>query len=103
MARLLKGLDHDVHTAASVQAAIQTAGATPVDLVISDLGLPDGTGLELMRQLRQQYGLKGICLSGFGMERDMLDSRDAGFVGHLTKPVDFQKLQQLIDQVVSAG
>ena len=69
-----------------------------VDLVISDLGLPDGTGLDLMRELGGRYGLRGIALSGYGMDEDIQRSRDAGFAPHLTKPVTLQMLQEAILQ-----
>jgi len=69
------------------------------DLALIDVGLPDGSGLDLMRELRQRYGLRGICLSGFGMEDDLARSADAGFTRHLTKPVDLDKLQAAIDTI----
>ena len=74
--------------ATSVSGALAIAQQEPLDLVISDLGLPDGTGLDLMRELRTRHGLRGICLSGYGMEEDLERSAEAGFIEHLTKPVD---------------
>ena len=67
-----------------------------LDLVVSDLGLPDGTGLDLMAELRDRYGVRGIALSGYGMEEDVLKSLAAGFERHLTKPIDLQALQAAI-------
>ena len=57
--------------------------------LLSDLGLPDGSGLDLIREIRARCGpeVKAICLSGYGMEEDMRQSREAGFLAHLTKPV----------------
>jgi len=73
------------------------------DLVISDLGLPDGTGHELMRQLLdRERPIKGIALTGFGMDTDMDRSRESGFMEHLTKPVDLHRLQASIQRVVQA-
>ncbi|MDB5294729.1 MAG: domain S-box, partial [Phycisphaerales bacterium] len=66
------------------------------DLLISDIGLPDGTGLDLMRQIRGRTALRGIVLSGFGSEEDVRRSRDAGFDDHLTKPVNLDTLQNAI-------
>lgn len=60
---------------------------------MSDLGLPDGTGFDLMRELRDRHGLKGIAVSGFGMEEDLRRSRESGFLEHLIKPVDIDKLR----------
>jgi CheY-like chemotaxis protein len=71
------------------------------DVVISDLGLPDGSGLDLMRVLKTKYNLRGIALSGYGMEEDHRRSLEVGFAAHLTKPVDYRKLQATIAQVVN--
>jgi signal transduction histidine kinase len=97
--RLLDGSGHHVRTADTVHAALAVADAEPVDIVVSDLGLPDGTGFELMRQLVQRHHLKGIALSGFGTDQDVARSREAGFACHLTKPVDFQRLEEAIERV----
>jgi PAS domain S-box-containing protein len=99
LARLL-GRRHTVRDVPSVEAALQTADRESFDLVISDIGLPDGSGLELMRALRDRYGLKGICLSGFGMEDDIARSAEAGFDHHLTKPIDLRKLEGIIHSLV---
>ncbi len=56
----------------------------------------------LMQQVRQQYGLKGIAISGYGMERDIQLSHEAGFADHLTKPVDFEKLREAIARVAAS-
>lgn len=60
---------------------------------MSDLGLPDGSGLDLMRQLSADYGLHGIALSGFGMDSDLKQSAAAGFSLHLIKPIDIAVLR----------
>ncbi|MGB7158621.1 MAG: ATP-binding protein, partial [Tepidisphaeraceae bacterium] len=99
LTRLLSGSGYHVRTADTVRAARAAADAEPVDLVVSDLGLPDGTGFELMRQLTERHHLKGIALSGFGTEQDVQQSRDAGFARHLTKPVDFRVLEAAIEAV----
>jgi PAS domain S-box-containing protein len=103
MVRLL-GRHHTVREAGNISAARAADDRAaqinePFDLVISDLGLPDGSGLDLMRQLRDQYQLKGICLSGFGMEDDLARSADAGFSHHLTKPIDLRQLERVIETV----
>jgi DNA-binding response OmpR family regulator len=67
--------------------------------VVSDLGLPDGDGLDLMRQLRDQYGLRGIALSGYGHDQDIRESREAGFIEHLVKPIDFARLEAAVRRV----
>src|SRR5205823_1289776 len=77
LCRLLRRTNRDVQTAANVEDALKCASANSYDLLISDLGLPDGSGLDLMRQLREKYNLKGIALSGYGMEEDMRRSHEA--------------------------
>ena len=77
-----------VETAGDVATALELAGRHPFDLLISDLGLPDGSGHDLMRELRSRgHTFPGIALSGYGQEEDILRSREAGFAAHLTKPV----------------
>lgn len=93
LSRLLTQRGHMVRTAASVQAALELAAAANFDFVISDLGLPDGSGLDLMPQLKARYDLQGIALSGYGTEEDAAKSREAGFNIHFTKPVDFKQLE----------
>ncbi len=99
MSRLLRKLEHRVTTATCVSGAIQAADNEKFDLVISDLGLPDGTGLELMEQLRAMYPLKGIALTGYGMESDIEKTKLAGFQMHLTKPINFGDLQAAIEEL----
>ena len=67
--------------------------------MISDLGLPDGTGHELMRAIRERHDIRGIALSGYGMEDDLRRSEEAGFAEHLTKPVDLTRLEAAIRRV----
>ena len=102
IARLLGKRGHHVATAATVQEALAVADREHFDLLISDLGLPDGTGHELMRVLRHTHGLKGIALSGYGMEEDIRSSHDAGFDTHVTKPVDVKLLEAAIARVFTA-
>jgi CheY-like chemotaxis protein len=99
MQRLLRGFNYQVEIAESVQSALQAAGQNKFDLVISDLGLPDGNGLDLMKQLRQMYPIKGIALSGYGMDDDVQKSLSAGFAKHLIKPVNLDQLKDAIEQV----
>jgi CheY-like chemotaxis protein len=94
--RLLEERGYDVSTAGSVAAALATLSATPVDVIVSDIGLPDSTGYELMRAVRASHEVPGIAVSGFGMDGDLKCSQDAGFATHMTKPVDIQQLDNMI-------
>jgi PAS domain S-box-containing protein len=94
--RLLETSHHRVTAASDAQSALALAAKAQFDLVISDLGLPDLTGHELMRLLRQRFSLSGIALSGYGMENDLEQSRAAGFRFHLTKPVSFDQLRKSV-------
>jgi DNA-binding response OmpR family regulator len=71
------------------------------DLLISDIGLPDRSGYELMREVRVNKDLPGIALSGFGSERDVKQAREAGFSEHLTKPINFERLEKTIQNLLS--
>ena len=79
--------------------ARELAAGRRFDLVISDVGLPDGSGLDLMRDLRETQGLTGIALSGFGTDDDVAASTAAGFAEHLTKPVDWERLRSAIERL----
>jgi PAS domain S-box-containing protein len=96
----LQRAKNEVKAAEGAQQALELAADNKFDLVVSDLGLPDeGGGLAMMRQLRQQYGLKGIAISGYGMEEDIVQSREAGFAHHLTKPISLERLKNLIGEI----
>ncbi len=96
MKELLGVLSCDVVVAHTLQAALVASRKGPFDLVLSDLGLPDGNGLDLMRTLRDQQGLSGIAITGHGMADDLRNTRDAGFVGHLVKPITLQRLSDAV-------
>lgn len=100
VATLLQSIGHRVTVAGTVAAALAAAESSLPDLVISDLGLPDGGGDDLMRALAGRYpGLRGIVLSGYGMEADVARSRDAGFAVHLVKPVTLEELRAAIERL----
>ena len=97
LVRLLARAGHDVTPAMTVAAALAAARQNDFDLLISDLGLPDGSGLDLMRELRETSRVFfGIALSGYGMDEDIRTSEAAGFDEHLTKPVDWDHLESII-------
>jgi signal transduction histidine kinase len=100
LSQLLARRHYEVITAASVSQARELAAKNKFDLLISDIGLPDGNGYTLMTEFRELYQLKGIALTGYGMENDIANSRAAGFSAHLTKPVHVQALENAL---ASAG
>lgn len=103
MRRLLERLGYRITIATTMVEALQGYREEPADLVISDIGLPDGSGLELIRLLNGIRPVMGLALSGFGMEEDIRKSKEAGFYEHMTKPVNFQRLQALIREASAAG
>ena len=98
-ARLLKREGHTVTIAGSVAAGLAAARDEPFDLVVSDIGLGDGNGCDLMAQLRDRHGLVGIAVSGFATDADVRRSRAAGFFVHLVKPVSLETLSENINAV----
>jgi len=108
LTRLLMRAGHEVVTASSIKEAreLVTSGkAGQFNILISDLGLPDGSGHELMRDLSRDrdHAIPGIALSGYGMKEDIRESMEAGFSRHLTKPVDWQELKVAIDRLAQAN
>ncbi|HEX2973196.1 MAG TPA: PAS domain S-box protein [Tepidisphaeraceae bacterium] len=102
MQRLLMADGHEVETAGDVAAALKLAKGKQFDLLLSDLGLPDRSGLDLMRELRRRGdSVPGIALSGYGQEEDIRRSREAGFAAHLTKPTNPDKLTEAIAVVTN--
>ncbi len=100
--RLLRSAGYEVETAGNVATALALAVPGRFDLLVSDLGLPDGSGLDLMRGLRAHgCALPGIALTGYGQEEDLERTRAAGFRAHLTKPVDLEQLEGAIDSVLA--
>lgn len=115
METLLSVVGHRVTVANTARDALAAAEASQdkasqgegrrdgIDLVISDVGLPDVSGHELMAELKSRYSLRGIALSGYGMEEDVQRSQEAGFARHLTKPVNLQLLKEAIREVAGAS
>ncbi len=96
MKMLLERRGYRITLAHTANQAIEKAQAEKFDLLISDIGLPDRSGYELMKELRKTNSLRGIALSGFGMENDINQARAAGFSEHLTKPINFDRLDEAI-------
>jgi CheY-like chemotaxis protein len=99
LVQLLARRGFDVTFATSIEEALTTAAGKTVDVVISDIGLPDGSGYDLMLELRRRYGLTGIAMTGYGMEADVSRSQQSGFATHLTKPVSLQALETALAKI----
>ncbi len=108
LTRLLERAGHEVTWAGSIREAREfLAQSEPetnqrgFNILISDLGLPDGSGHELMRDLASARRMPGIALSGYGMKADIEHSMEAGFSRHITKPVDWQELKVAIQKIAA--
>ncbi|WP_377730911.1 hybrid sensor histidine kinase/response regulator [Paraburkholderia caffeinitolerans] len=101
MSQLIRALGHEVSVAASVASALALTAAQPFDLVVSDIGLPDGSGIDFIRAFRKESTAPAIALTGFGTDDDVRRSLEAGFTSHLTKPVNFEQLERLIEATVT--
>ena len=99
MTRLLRQMSHEVSTVHDIAAALHAAENETFDLLISDVGLPDGSGLDLIRDLKQRQSIAGIAVTGYGMEEDIRSCHEAGFLVHLTKPISAAQLEAAIAQV----
>ena len=115
---LLRRWGHSVTHAGDVTSALAAAGGAGAsageqafDLVISDIGLPDGSGLEVMRRLaredknghgrKRESQLHGIAISGRAMDEDLEKSRSAGFAEHLIKPISIEHLRAAIGRATA--
>jgi DNA-binding response OmpR family regulator len=104
--RVLTGLlghfGHTISAADTVESALAFLRAKRFDAIVSDLGLPDGSGCDVIREAKRQRDLTGVALTARGEEDDIVRGREAGFDYHLTKPVDFAELRTVLEQIASA-
>ena len=99
LTRMLRRRGYEVHPANDIRSALDIAARKQFDVLISDIGLPDGSGIDLLKALRAKRDVFGIALSGYGMEEDIRRSGEAGFSHHLVKPVDLNKLDSIIQEM----
>src|SRR5689334_16440357 len=88
-------LGHEVETAETVAEAVSTVGSYKPDLMLCDIGLPDGTGWDLLKGLNPKPRMT-VAMSGFGMHADNARSREAGFSAHLLKPFKVAELDRIV-------
>jgi CheY-like chemotaxis protein len=78
---------------------MQIISLDTINVLLCDIGLPDGSGFDVVSQTRAKRPIKAIALTGFGTDDDLRRSKEAGFDFHLVKPVNFQELQNVLDQI----
>lgn len=103
LTKLLRLRGYEVESAKNIESALYLSTTAQFDVLVSDIGLPDGTGIDLIRRLRSDRPALAIALTGFGMEDDLRKTQDAGFNHHLVKPIDVNKLDLLIQESSSAA
>jgi PAS domain S-box-containing protein len=97
MAQLIRSLGHDVTVVGRVDDALAATQLQRFDLIVSDVGLPDGTGLDFIKAFREHSDAPAVALTGFGTDEDVRRCLGAGFTSHLTKPVNFGQLETTIE------
>ncbi|MEY2531696.1 MAG: hypothetical protein QOI96_1781 [Verrucomicrobiota bacterium] len=101
LSRLLSYFGHDISVADCTRSALEIVDSKKFDVVLSDIGLPDGTGYDVISTAKRKQALKGVALTGYGTDADIQRGKEAGFDFHLTKPVDFHELRSILNQVGS--
>jgi PAS domain S-box-containing protein len=99
LTRLLTHFGHEVLAADNVHRALEIIGSGDIDVLLCDIGLPDGSGYEVISQARQKHPIQSVAITGFGTEEDLRRSKDAGFDHHLVKPIDLHELQTVLERV----
>src|SRR3989442_2608702 len=101
LAHLLRHFGYEIAVADCVAEALDACQAQEFDAVLCDIGLPDGSGYDLIAQAKSQQAVTAIALTGFGKDEDIQRSKEAGFDFHLTKPVDFHELRTILGEIGS--
>jgi CheY-like chemotaxis protein len=99
LSRLLTHFGHQTSVADSTRSALEMMASQQFDVVLCDIGLPDGSGYEVIAQAKRKRPVKAVAITGFGTEEDIRRGKEAGFDFHLVKPVDFHELRSVLDEV----
>jgi CheY-like chemotaxis protein len=99
LSRLLTYFGHQISVADNAQSALETVQSQQFDVVLCDIGLPDGTGYDVITEAKRKQALKAVALTGFGTDEDIRRGKEAGFDLHLVKPIDFHELRTVLAQV----
>jgi CheY-like chemotaxis protein len=97
----LEQMGHTVLFATTMSETLAAFPGADCHVLISDIGLPDGSGWELMERLAPSRSVFTIAMSGYGMPEDIERSRRAGFRHHLVKPTDPDQLDTLLAQAAA--
>lgn len=106
MRRLLTRAGYQVAIASNANAALATARQQPPDIIVSDIGMPECDGFQLLRLLQAELAprkVPAIAVSGFSGENDRLAARESGFDAYFTKPLDVTALINAVDRLLAAG
>ena len=97
---MLEADGYGVVIATTLAGARELVSTQSFHLIISDIGLPDGSGLDLLQHIGTKRAVPAIALSGYGMKADINASEAAGFREHLTKPVDWEELRDAVRRLL---
>jgi signal transduction histidine kinase len=106
LAQLLSMAGHETHTAADGLQAVEVAVALQPDLILLDIGMPGLDGYEVARRIRSQTWKRRptlVALTGWGQDSDRTRSREAGFDAHWVKPLDLDRLWNLMESLPAEG
>ncbi len=101
LSRLLTHFGHQISVADNRESALEIVASQKFDVVLCDIGLPDGSGYDVITEAKRKQAVKAVALTGFGTDEDIRRGKEAGFDFHLVKPVDFHDLRSVLDQVAA--
>ena len=101
LARLLSHFGHEISVADCTRSALEFVQAKQFDVVLCDIGLPDGSGYDIISEAKRKQSVEGVALTEFDRDEDIRRGKEAGFDFHLTKPVDFHELRTVLGQIGS--
>ena len=99
--KVLQQMGHEVEACSTVATACQKLKERKFDVLLSDIGLPDGSGIDFIKAAREICQTPAVALTGYGMAEDIDRCLQAGFEEHLTKPIDIDRLQQALSKIVA--
>jgi len=103
LAMYLRSIGHEVHVALDVRSARQLSTEIDYDILLCDIGLPDGNGWDLLEELTARRPIKAIAMSGYNTDSDRARSKVAGFAEHLPKPLTPDELDEAFTRAMADG